>query len=82
MEKKWSVAMMVFVLVVMAATGGEAFNHLCTFKCCILCHDIEFKTPCFKLCMADCQQKATNILHSTKNSQMKTGEVEEMRGKR
>ncbi|KAF8088011.1 hypothetical protein N665_0557s0011 [Sinapis alba] len=66
MENKWSVTMMMFVLVVMAATGGEAINHICTFKCVILCHDIEFKTPCFNLCMASCIQKSTNILHSTK----------------
>ncbi|CAH8392922.1 unnamed protein product [Eruca vesicaria subsp. sativa] len=77
MEKKLSVTMMVFVLVVMAATGGEAINHICTFKCVILCKDIEFKTPCFQLCMSGCEQK----LHSTKPySQIKTGEMEEMRG--
>ncbi|KAL0718370.1 hypothetical protein Bca4012_067692 [Brassica carinata] len=77
MENKWSVAMMVFILVVMAATGGEAINHLCTFKCVILCRDIEFKTPCFSLCMSGCEQKSTSILHSTKPySQMTTGEVE------
>lgn len=66
MENKWSVAMMVFILVVMAATGGEAINHICTFKCAILCHDIEFKTPCFRLCMSGCIRKTTSILHSTK----------------
>ncbi|CAN7089942.1 hypothetical protein BRARA_I00721 [Brassica rapa] len=66
MEKKLSVAMMVFVLVVMVATGGEAVDHICTFKCEITCRDPEFKTECFRKCMADCTHKPTNTFHSTK----------------
>ena len=67
MEKKLSVAMMVFVLVVMAAIGGEAINHLCTFKCEITCRDPEFKSECFRACMADCDHdKPTSTFHSTK----------------
>ncbi|CAF2037059.1 hypothetical protein BRARA_I00720 [Brassica rapa] len=80
MEKKLSVAMMVFVLVVMAAIGGEAINHLCTFKCEITCRDPEFKSECFRACMADCDHdKPTSTFHSTKAYSMKTGEMEEMR---
>nr|VDD28499.1 unnamed protein product [Brassica oleracea] len=63
MEKKLSVAMIVFVLVVMVATGGEAVDHICTFKCEITCRDPEFKTECFRKCMADCTHKPT-IMHA------------------
>ncbi|CAH8280632.1 unnamed protein product [Arabidopsis lyrata] len=82
MEKKWSVVMMMLVLVVMAAIGGEAVDHLCTFKCEITCRDPEFITPCFKKCMAECQHRppSTSTLHSISQSQMKTKAMEETRG--
>ncbi|KAL0718368.1 hypothetical protein Bca4012_067690 [Brassica carinata] len=66
MDNKKSVAMMVFVLVVMAAIGGEAVNHLCIFKCEITCRDPEFKSKCFTDCMANCEHQPTNTFHSTK----------------
>ncbi|ESQ31607.1 hypothetical protein EUTSA_v10005221mg [Eutrema salsugineum] len=80
MENKWSVVvMMMFVLVVMAPIG-EAINHICVFKCELTCRDPEFKTECFRQCMKDCEHRPSSNFHSTSHSQMKTREMEEMRG--
>ncbi|KFK28029.1 hypothetical protein AALP_AA8G462700 [Arabis alpina] len=78
MENKWSVVMMMFILVVFTAIEGEAVNHLCTFKCEMLCRDPEFTSDCFKKCMADCDHK--NAFHSTSQSRTKATRMEEMRG--
>ncbi|KAG7607092.1 hypothetical protein ISN45_At05g059250 [Arabidopsis thaliana x Arabidopsis arenosa] len=81
MDKKWSVMMMMFVLVVMAAIGGEAASHSCTLKCELTCSDWEFKTPCFKQCMAACEHHPfTRTLSSIKSTVADTKPMEEMRG--
>ncbi|CAG7860375.1 unnamed protein product [Brassica rapa] len=71
MDKKLSVAMMVFVLVVMASTGGEASYISCTFKCEVLCDDQDYKTECVSKCMARCKNKTpppfTQLNHTRSN---------------
>ncbi|CAH2043737.1 unnamed protein product [Thlaspi arvense] len=80
MDNKSRVAVMMFVLVVMAATGGEAINHFCSFQCSMTCHDIEFTTPCYKQCMIACDHRPLATFHSTSHSQMmKTRETNKMR---
>ncbi|CAH2047983.1 unnamed protein product [Thlaspi arvense] len=60
MDNKSRVAMMMmFVLVVMAATGGEAINHFCSFQCSMTCHGLEFTSPCYKQCMIECDHHFT-----------------------
>ncbi|VVB17829.1 unnamed protein product [Arabis nemorensis] len=80
MENKWSVVTMMFVLVVIAAIGGEATSHICTFKCEMTCGDPEFTSDCFKKCIAECEHPHTNAFHSTSQSRTKTKRMEEMRG--
>ncbi|ESQ31605.1 hypothetical protein EUTSA_v10005556mg [Eutrema salsugineum] len=80
MENKWSVVvMMMFVLVVMAPIG-EAMDHVCVGQCIMTCNDREMKTECFRHCMKDCHRPLSNFHSSTSHSQMKTGEMEKMRG--
>ncbi|XP_010459765.1 PREDICTED: uncharacterized protein LOC104740767 isoform X1 [Camelina sativa] len=55
MENKWSVVMMVFVLVVMAAIGGESADLSCETKCTITCRDSIFHQICLDGCLKSCR---------------------------
>ncbi|WZZ12468.1 hypothetical protein YC2023_105557 [Brassica napus] len=73
MDKKLSVAMMVFVLVVMASTGGEASYISCTFKCEVLCDDQDYKTECVSKCMARCKNKTPPPFTQLNHTRSKLG---------
>ncbi|KAG7535267.1 hypothetical protein ISN45_Aa08g027240 [Arabidopsis thaliana x Arabidopsis arenosa] len=81
MENKWSVMMMMFVLVVMAAIGGEA-NLSCERKCEHDCDGSVLSTLCLKRCLVQrCRHHPpTRTFPSTSSSPMMTRGMEEMRG--
>lgn len=56
MENKWSVVTtMVFVLVVMAAIGGESADLSCETKCAITCKDSMYPKKCLARCLESCK---------------------------
>ncbi|XP_010484026.1 PREDICTED: uncharacterized protein LOC104762444 [Camelina sativa] len=66
MENKWSVVMMVFVLVVMAAIGGESADLSCETKCAITCKDSMFHQICLDRCLKSCRSHPPPLLLHTR----------------